>query len=319
MSNIQKQIYRQIKKAKKIVLARHVGPDPDALGSTLGLKEIIKNTFPDKEVYAVGNPTSKFKFLGSLDKFTEDMYDALLIVTDTPDKKRVDGLNPDKFSKSIKIDHHPFIEKMCKLEWIDDNASSASQMIIDLAFNTKLKINKIAAEKLYAGLIADTNRFMFAYSKPKTFEIVAKLIQSTNLDITKVYANLYLRPYKEIKFQGYMAENFTITEHNVGYIIINEDVQTEYGVDAATPGNMINNFNHIEDMLIWATFSYDKDQNTYRASIRSRGPVINEVVANFGGGGHIYASGARLKNEEEISKLITALDEVSQNYQKNIP
>ena len=66
--NIYGQIYREIKKAKKIVIARHVGPDPDALGSSLGLKEIILNTFPDKEVYAVGMPTSKFKFIGSLDK-----------------------------------------------------------------------------------------------------------------------------------------------------------------------------------------------------------------------------------------------------------
>ncbi len=61
--NIYGQIYHQIKKAKKIVIARHVGPDPDALGSSIGLKEIILNTFKDKEVYVVGMPTSKFKFL----------------------------------------------------------------------------------------------------------------------------------------------------------------------------------------------------------------------------------------------------------------
>ena len=105
--NIYKQIYKEIKKNNKIIIARHIGPDPDALGSSLGLKELIKNTFPEKEVYVIGNPTSKFKFMGLLDKIPEEIDDALLIVTDTPDAKRVDGVDPRMFKKSIKIDHHP--------------------------------------------------------------------------------------------------------------------------------------------------------------------------------------------------------------------
>ncbi len=312
--NIYGQIYHQIKKAKKIVIARHVGPDPDALGSSIGLKEIILNTFKDKEVYVVGMPTSKFKFLGSLDKFNEDMYDGLLIVTDTPDFKRVDGVDIRKFKNSIKIDHHPFIEKTCALEWIDDKASSASQMVVELALKTKLKLNKEAAEKLYAGIVADTNRFMFSYTSPKTFDIVSALLRETNLDITKVYNDLYMRPYKEIKFQGYLSQNFHITENNVGYIVITPDILNEYEVDAAMAGNMINNFNHINEMLVWVTFTYDSDLKSYRTSIRSRGPIINEVATKFNGGGHIYASGARVKNEEEIQNLIRELDKVVIEY-----
>ena len=100
--NVYKQIYKEIKKANKIVIARHIGPDPDALGSSLGLKELILNTFPEKKVYVIGNPTNKFKFMGSLDKI-DDTKDALLIVTDTPDLKRIDGANPNQFKNSIKI------------------------------------------------------------------------------------------------------------------------------------------------------------------------------------------------------------------------
>lgn len=315
--NIYKQIYKEIKKAKKIVIARHIGPDPDALGSSLGLKELIINTFPEKEVYVIGNPTNKFKFMGLLDKFTEDMYNGLLIVTDTPDSKRVDGLNPKQFKKSIKIDHHPFVEKICTIEWIDDTASSASQMIAELALKTKLKINTTVAELLYTGIIADTNRYMFAYTSPKTFIISSELLKQTNLDITKIYNNLYMRPYKEIKFQGYLSQNFNINEDKVGYIIINDEILNEYEVDAATAGNMINNFNHIKEMLIWVTFTYDKDLKSYRTSIRSRGPIVNEVAAKFGGGGHIYASGARIKEEDQMEQLIKQLSEVSKEYIKN--
>ena len=315
--NIYKQIYKEIKKNNKIIIARHIGPDPDALGSSLGLKELIKNTFPEKEVYVIGNPTSKFKFMGLLDKIPEEIDDALLIVTDTPDAKRVDGVDPRMFKKSIKIDHHPFVQKTCKLEWIDDKSSSACQMIAKLALNTKLKLNKKAAELLYIGIIADTNRFMFAYTSPETFKIASKLLEKQNLDITKIYDNLYMRPYKEIKFQGYLSQNFIINEDKVGYIIIDEETLNDYGVDVATAGNMINNFNHINEMLIWVTFTYDKEIKAYRTSIRSRGPIINEVAANFGGGGHIYASGVRIKEEENMEELIEKLSKAAKEYTKN--
>src|SRR5574344_1695028 len=89
-NSIYKKIYKEIKKYDTIVIARHVGPDPDALASSIALRDIILNTFPKKNVYAVGCTASRFRFLGVLDKVTDEMYDnALLIVTDTPDKKRV--------------------------------------------------------------------------------------------------------------------------------------------------------------------------------------------------------------------------------------
>lgn len=312
--NIYKKIYKLIKKADKIVIARHIGPDPDALGSSLGLKEIILNTFPNKKVYVVGSPASRFKYLGTLDKYNSEMDDALLIVTDTPNASRVDGINVSNFKKSIKIDHHPFLEKFCTVEWIDDKACSASQMIIELILNTKLKLSTSAAYKLYTGIIADSGRFMYAYVTPKTFRLVAYLLAETNLDITKVYEKLYERSYREIKFKGYMSQNFKITPNGVGYIKITDEILNEFNVDAATPGNMINEFNHISEMLAWVTFSEDKELGSYRVSIRSRGPIINKVAEKHGGGGHIYASGTRLKTDEEINDLINDLDECVKDY-----
>lgn len=315
--SIYGQIYKEIKNADTIVLARHIGPDPDALGSTLGLKEVILNTFPNKKVYVVGAPASKFKYLGELDKFNSDMYNGLLIVLDTPDAKRVDGVDVKRFDKSIKIDHHPFIEKMCDIEWIDDSASSAAQMIIELTYYTKLKLSDSAAFKLYAGLVSDTNRFLFKYSTNKTFYLVSYLLQETKLDITEVYEKLYLRPYSEIKFHGFLEQNFKFSENGVGYIIISEEDLKKYNMDVATVGNMINDFNYINEMLVWVTFSYDKDAKNYRTSIRSRGPIINDVASEFGGGGHIYASGAKVTSKEEIDKLIDALDIKVQKYLEN--
>ncbi len=312
---ICKTIYKKIKKYDNIVIARHVGADPDALASQIGLRDLILNNFPKKNVYTIGSPASRFKYLGSLNSPENiDYSNALLIVTDTPDLKRVDGIEEFNFADSIKIDHHPFVETFCNLEWIDNKASSASQMIMELIFNTKLKYNKQIAEKLFIGVVADTGRFMFTYTTPKTFNYISRLIEETGMEMGSLYESLYLRPIKEIRFQGFIENNLKVTEHGFAYMKIEEDILNEYNVDAATAGNMINNLNYIEGIFSWAIFSFDKNNNTIRGSIRSRGPIINEVAVRFGGGGHIYASGVRLASFDEVDKLIEALDEVCKNY-----
>ncbi len=316
-NKICKKIYKKIKEYDKIVIARHVGADPDALGSSIGLKDIIKATFPNKEVYVVGYPASKFKYIGELDKFNDDLYkDALLIVTDTPDKGRIDSVDASRFKESIKIDHHPFVETSCTLEWVDDKASSASQMIMELAFSTKLVMTKEAAEKLYIGLVADTNRFLFYYTTSKTFDLVSRLIDETKLDFSKLYEELYMRSLKEIKFKGYIADNLKVTENGFGYLEITEDVLSKYEVDAATAGNMVNDFNYIEEVLAWGIFSVDKQNSNVRGSLRSRGPIINKIATHYNGGGHIYACGVRLKDFDEVDQLINEYDMLCKEFKK---
>lgn len=317
--SIYKKIFRKIKKYNTIVIARHVGPDPDALGSVLGLKQAILNTFPHKKVYAVGCPASKFRYLGTLDNVTDEMYEnSLLIVLDTPDAKRVDGVNPSKFRYTIKIDHHPYVETFCKIEWVDDTYSSASEMVLELIYYTKLKMSTEVAEKLYIGLVADTDRFMFKTSTARTFYNVSRLLDETELDITKIYPKLYTRPLKEIQFQGFLSKHLTVTEHGFGYVKLPQELLDEEQVDAATAGNLINNFNFIDEMIAWGFFSYDKTTGLIRGSLRSRGPVINEIAKQFGGGGHAMASGCRLHTFEEVDEIILKLDQVCKEYREQL-
>ncbi len=317
MYNYCKFIYKKIKKYDTIVIARHIGPDPDALASQLALKEVILNTFPHKKVYAVGTPASRFKYLGQLDKTTEEMYDnSLLITVDLANANRIDGADISRFDFSIKIDHHPFIEQFCKYEWVDDTASSASQMLIELILNTKLKMNKESAQKLFIGVVSDTDRFLFSYTTPKTFELIADLIKKYDLDITSLYKDLYLTPLKEVKFKGYIANNLTVTDNGLAYIKITTDILEEYQVDEAAAGNMINNFNFINEIMVWATFTEDVKNNNIRGSIRSRGPIINKVAEQFNGGGHIYASGVRVNDFKEVDNLVEQLDKTCQEYKE---
>lgn len=310
-----KKIAKEIKKYNTIVIARHIGPDPDALGSSIGLKELILNNFPKKQVYVVGAPASRFRYLGNVDKLPEIEYNkSLLIVTDTPDTKRIDGVDYSKFAKVIKIDHHPFVEAFADIELIDDKASSASQLIIELAKKNHYKLNSDIASKLYLGVVADTNRFLYEYTSYKTLELVAWLIKETNLNFTSLYDNLYTKSLKEIVFSGYISLNMNITENGLAYIKLTDDILKKYEVDPSTAGNLIENYNNVDKIKVVAFCSEDKGNNYIKCSIRSKGPIINEIASHYNGGGHIYASGARPKTFAEADKMLEELDNLCRNF-----
>jgi len=205
-----KRIFKEIKKYNTIVIARHIGVDPDAMASQVALRDSIKLTFPEKNVYAIGTGSAKFTFLGKLDK-VEKFNNALLIVTDTPDKRRVDTADVSQFAYSIKIDHHPFIEKFCDLELIEDTASSACEIIMKLILETKLACNESIAKLLFMGLVSDSNRFLFNSCTASTFALVSHFLGEYKFDITPLYQQLYARPLNEVRLEGYILSNMVVS------------------------------------------------------------------------------------------------------------
>ena len=312
-----KEIYKKIEEYDTIVIARHIGVDPDALASQLALRDSIKLTFPNKKVSAIGTGSAKFYSIGKLDKL-EKVNNALLIVLDTPDKKRVDSVDFSQFAYMIKIDHHPFVEEFCNLEYIEDTASSTAEIIMNLIMNTDLECDKNVAETLYLGLASDSNRFLFDSCTSKTFGLVSIFLEKYNFELSEVYKKLYLRPMNEVRLEGYIALNMNVTENGLGYIQITNEVLNQLEVDSASAGNMINNFNFIKEVLVWATITEDVKNDQIRVSIRSRGPEINEVAERFNGGGHKFASGAKLKSFDDAMQLMKELDECLIEYNKEI-
>lgn len=308
-----KSIYQKIKEFDTIVIARHIGVDPDALGAQFALKCSIEETLEGKKVYAVGNKSSKYNYFPKLDKFEKKDDNVLLIVVDTPDKKRIDIANIESYKNIIKIDHHPYVEKFSDFEVIETESSSASEVVLKFIKENDMKITKEIAEYLFMGIVSDTNRFLFNTTF-KTFEIINDLVKSYNLEIETLYQNLYMRPLNEIRLQGYIAQNMKVTENGLGYVMITNEIMSQYGVDASSAGNMINNFNNIEEVLVWTTISEDVKNNIIKFNIRSRGPIINTVAENYNGGGHKFASGARVHTMEEKDMLLKDLDEICKEY-----
>ena len=314
MNNIYKSIYNEIKKFKKIYIARHIGPDPDAFGSQMALKDSILLTFPSKEVYAVGTTVSRFKYFGKVDKVNNyDYENALLIVVDTPDNKRVDIDNFLSFKHVIKIDHHPLVDKYSDIELIREDASSASELVLELINNTKLKMNESIAGKIYIGIVSDSNRFLFSVNY-KTFESVAEIIKKYKLDIEKLYRLVYAKPLSEVRLMGYIASTMKVDKYGFGYIELEDDVIKSLNSDISAASNMINDFNNINEVIVWAFSSHDAKNNMYRVNIRSRGPVINEVAAKYNGGGHKFASGVRTDSKEVVIALMKDLSKACKEY-----
>ena len=311
-----KDIYKEIKKYNNIVIARHIGVDPDALASQISLRDSIKKTFPDKHVLAVGGSSAKFNYFPKLDK-TEELDNALLIVVDTPDKRRIDIQNLEGFDSYIKIDHHPFIEKYANLEYIDDTASSASELVYRLIEHTPLKMDMDIARTIILGIVSDTNRFLFN-SGAVTFGVMKDLLEEYPINMPDLYKDIFMRPLSEIRLQGYIAENFKVTENGLASVKITNDIITKYGVDSGSAGNLINNFNYIEEVLVWVTISEDTKNNLIKLNIRSRGPIINHIAEKYNGGGHHFASGARVTSMEEVDALLEELDEACENYIENL-
>lgn len=317
--DVGKLIYKRIKKYDTIVIARHIGPDPDAIASQIALRDTIRFTFPQKKVYAVGNFVSKFKYFGLLDKIDNvEIKDALLIILDVPTLDRVDGVEDLNYKEVIKIDHHPSEEKVGNLEIVDDSASSACQLVAELVFKTNLKMNTAIASNLFLGIVSDSDRFLLSYTTAKTFQIISKLIDEYKIDFASLYNNLYERPINEIRFHGYLAEHLNLTENGLAYVKITPEILKEYNVDNGTPSNMINDFNYIKEVLVWIFVTFDEKNELFKVNIRSRGPIINEVAEHYNGGGHKFASGARCKKEEEINNLLKELDKVCKNYKESL-
>ena len=315
-----KKIYKKIKQYETIVIARHIGPDPDAIASQTALRDAIKLTFPKKNVYAVGTSVSKFKYYGLLDKIDETAIDrdALLIALDVPDTGRIDGVDKNAFKEVFKIDHHPSEEVFGECDWVDDTSSSTCQLIIEFLLETGMKIDRKVAENLFLGVVSDSDRFLISYTTPKTFKLIYELLEKTEIDFVSLYPNLYERPYAEIKFQGYISENLEITENGFAHIMFTPEILKEYGVDPATPSNMINDYSNIKDVYVWTFITFDERNEIYKVNIRSKGPVINETAAAFGGGGHKFASGVRTHNKDDIKELLKALDKDCEEYKKNL-
>ena len=130
------KIIEKIEKANTIIIHRHSKPDGDALGSQIGLFELIRENYPEKRVYKVGDEAGRYAFMdgSAMDLIDDSLYkNALAIVLDTSAKHLISDVRYESAADTARIDHHIFVEKICDGEVTDTSYESCCGLITELS------------------------------------------------------------------------------------------------------------------------------------------------------------------------------------------
>ncbi len=314
---IAEKIIEKIKQYDTVVISRHIRPDGDAYGSALGLREVLRDNFPEKKIYAIGDDISDYlHFVGEYDEqiSDEEYENALAIVTDCGTLARVSNSKLKLAKELIKIDHHINIEPYGDLMWVEDYRSSASEMIADLCFTSGLEVSANAARIIYTGIVTDTGRFKFGVTGD-SMRIAAKLLDK-GIDTEKLNANLYLDDYNVLKFRSYIFEKTQMTENGVAYLYIDEQTQKDWNLSKEDASGAISLLDSIKGSLFWIAFIENGD-GTIRVRLRSRFMPINQIGEKYRGGGHANASGATLHSKDELALILADADAAIKEYKEN--
>ena len=297
-----KTILAKIKAYDTIIIHRHMKPDPDALGSQVGLKEMITSNFPQKTVKVTGYNEPSLSWLAQMDDGADKDYEgALVIVVDTANRPRIDDQRYLNGNFLIKIDHHPDEDHYGDLSYVDTKASSASEIITDFALQNQLKLSDQAARLLYAGILGDTGRFLYPATTSKTFIIASELLKY-DFDFAALARQMDSFPYKIAKLQAYVFENLEIDKNGAARIILSQKILKKFNLTDAETSAIVSSPGKIDTVQVWAIFVEQADGH-YRVRLRSKSTVINEVAKRHAGGGHPLASGANsysLTENEDI-------------------
>jgi len=318
---IKRTILEKIKEYNRIFLFRHVRNDGDCVGSTKGLKEIIKLTWPEKEVYLIDRDTSAYlAFLGPEDEPVDDeLYrDALGIVLDTASVSRISNPNYKLCKELIKIDHHIPLENYGDYIWVEEERSSLCEMIVDFyeTFRNELKINSQAATYLYTGMVTDSGRFRFSGVTGDTMRCAGTLLD-IGVDTDMLFARLYLEAYEYLKFKAHIYQRMQITENGVAYIYIDKAMQEEFQLSLEQASACIGNLDSIRGCICWIAFIENGDEEeSIRVRLRSRFVHINGVAEQYRGGGHACASGATVYGQDEVDALLRDADALVKEYKE---
>lgn len=309
------QILNEIKHYKTIIVHRHKRPDPDALGSQGGLVEILKASFPDKQILKAGGPVEGLQFLSEMDPVTaEDYKNSLVIVTDTANSPRISGDDYTLGEKLIKIDHHPNDEPYGDIVFVNTKASSCSEIIVDFYdyHKAELKLTDEGARLLYAGIVGDTGRFLYPATTSHTLQVAAELM-TYNFSATDLNNELNVMSPSVALLSGYVLQNIEVNELGVGRVILTKECLAEFGVADSETAAVVSLPGGIEGVLLWGIF-VEQPEGYFRCRLRSKGPVINEIAKRHHGGGHPLASGANAKDLAEVAEIMSEFDEAAKNW-----
>ena len=302
-------IVKEIAAFDTIIIHRHNKPDGDAMGSQIGLKHIIKENFPEKEVYMVGDEARHYGFMedSRMDEIPDSYYEtALAIVLDTSAKRLISDSRYTTAAATVRIDHHLFVEPICQTEVIGTSYESCCGLVAQFAMECGLRLTPLAARSLYTGMVTDSGRFRYDATSAQTFRLAAFLMEQ-KFDTNEIYRCLYADDFAKIQLKAQFVLKIQFTAHNVAYIYTTlEEMQALQADTFSISRGMVGTMSDIKGVDIWVNFT--ETPEGVACELRSSKYNINPVAVKYGGGGHAKASGATVKSKEEAMAMLQDLD-----------
>lgn len=297
----------KIEEYENICLTAHVNPDGDSVGSTLALAKFIENQMNKSvDVVISDEISSSFNFLPGISKVKKEIDSIDLLIT--LDSADIDRLALDKSLIEnakciINIDHHVTNTNFGDINFVDGKSSSTGEVLYEMIEILKGEITKDIATCLYTSISTDTGSFKYTNTTSRTHYIASKLLEK-DIDLETINIELYQkRSIEKTKLLMEGVKNLTLLENDtVGIVAIDNDTLKK--CDATIQDtNMIVDFIRGIDTVNLACLIRPIDENSSKASLRSKKNIdVSKIASVFGGGGHAKAAGCTINSKVSEAK-----------------
>lgn len=298
----------KIKEYPTIILHRHTKPDGDALGSQIGLCALLKENFPEKRIYMVGDAAGTYSFLEGavMDDLPDEAFSgALSLILDCGSEALVSDDRYTLAGETFRVDHHVFSGRFATEEIVDSSYESCCGMLAHFARESGLRLNRLAAKSLYTGMVTDSGRFRYDATTARTHELAAFLMTQA-FDTQELYRDLYSDTLENKMLRAKFLLKTQFVPGGIAYIYTTKEEFDALGLDEFTVSRgMVNTMADLRGVEIWVNFT--ETEKGVLCELRSADKNINPIAVKYGGGGHKKASGATLKNREEAMALLRDL------------
>ena len=305
------QILQAIKSVDRVIIHRHSRPDGDAMGSQIGLRELLRHNYPEKEILAVGDSTGFFGFMEGavMDEVADEAYEnALAIVLDCGAEHLISDTRWKTAAATARMDHHIFTGQLAEFEVIDTSFESCCGMVAALAEESGWALTPLAAKSLYTGMVTDSGRFRYDGTTARTFRLASFLMEQP-IDTNELFRQLYADDFESKKCKAQFVLKTQFSPKNVAYIYTTREEFEAMGLDTFTVSRaMVNTMADIRGVDIWVNFT--ETENGVLCELRSSRYNINPIAVKYGGGGHAKASGATLPDRDTAMAMLADLDEM---------
>lgn len=306
------ELAKLIQESDRITIFGHAFPDGDCYGCQIALREIIRDNFPGKEVYAIGSGIPAFfERMSPMDIVDDEtIASSTAILVDVSCLRRVEDPRVFQAKAFGKVDHHQpsDLEPFEGVAIVESNRIAAAEIIAEIALAFKWRISTLAAEGLYLGICTDSGRFTYRGTTQRTLEII-EVLKRRHIRIRDIQAIAYYESPERKKMKAIIRRKAKIY-NNVTYCYLPQSAYQRVGLTGDEALHMVNALSRVNKMANCYGLFVQINEDQVNVELRSNtGYAVHSVAKKYGGGGHRFASGCTIYlSQNEVLDVVRDMD-----------